>query len=263
MTGSQAPQRALRRLDRLGRADRPAGAVTAPAALLGDPLAELDARPLDETVLDAVLLRLESGATAGGRAATPASGRFRRSGKGGLRSRSSVLPSRSWTDESPAVHRSVVDEPSVRVRRIHVAAPLHTPADTSRIAVPVVAGAEGRASPLVRAAGRVPGGAAAVATPVAAEWTASESATESSGTSVLQTVLARAVAQPVASEESRRGGSRGLAPDAPRRYRPSLEDALVPTAGAPARDTSRNGSPSLIWPACSRPTTHTRRSARA
>lgn len=128
----------------------------------------------------------------------------------------------------------------MRAPRIRVAAPAQVPGGSSPAAAAEVVGAQRQGSPLAplaasalaRAAGRVAGGAAAVVTPVAAEWTAGEPVAVASGPALLQAALARAAAQPVAAGEPEQGHARGLEPAERRTSRPSLEDALVQSAGA-------------------------------
>ena len=206
MTGSQAPQRALRRLARLGlRTDRLA-ALTAPAALLDDPLAGLTARPLDESALEAVLQRLEGSATdTAATASSSAAARFRNESgvrKGRLARRASnALVSRPGTGGLPPApgHEPLATRSSSHTRRIRPAAPTaHEPNGSSPAPAPAQAAVAGRreSSPLARAAGRVPGGAAAVSARVAAGWTPDvlAAAGVQDGPALLEAALARRIA---------------------------------------------------------------------
>ena len=112
----------------------------------------------------------------------------------------------------------------------------HEPNGSSPTVAPVAVADRRESSPLARAAGRVPGGVAAVATRVAAEWTSNDLAgAVENGSALLQAALARAVAQPVDAGEPSHARVRSD-PAASLTSPPSLEDALAPRAqGEPAR----------------------------
>jgi hypothetical protein len=72
VTGSQAPQRAIRRLALLGGRSERLGSALASSPLLDDPIASLTGASLDESALEAVLSRLEAKAAASTAAAAAA-----------------------------------------------------------------------------------------------------------------------------------------------------------------------------------------------
>lgn len=268
MTGSQTPQRAIRRLALLGRRSDRLGSALASSPLLDDPIAFLTGASLDESALEAVLLRLEghaAGPTAAAAALVP---RGRSIAARRARRRTSPI-ARAFRAEAAELPVDVRHRPPpaslqpVRVPRSRIAAPAaesEPKARSSRAAAAIRAGSrapgsQSATSSLARAAARVPGGGAAVVTPVSAEWTAAEPVTAAwaaaepvevpNAPALLQAVLARAGTQPGGAVEPPHGRPSGGPSGGPSvsesvdrpphesvdrpPHRPSLADALAPS----------------------------------
>ena len=173
VTGSQAPQRAIRRLALLGGRSERLGSALASSPLLDDPIAVLTGVSLDESALEAVLLRLEGNA-AGSTAAAAARPRAGIAARRARRRTSPIAPAlRAEAAELPVDVRirAAPREPAAGPgaagpdRGAGVGAwPLEPLARPDRAAAATRAGSQASGSPsatssLARAAARVPGGA--------------------------------------------------------------------------------------------------------
>lgn len=286
MTGSTAPQRALHRLGRVAApADRLA-AVRLPDTLTADPLARLEAAPLEESLLETVLAPLGRD---GGAAAMPVQGIRRAARHARLASlpRPAAQPSAPSTRvairEQAAVGRSSPHVPRLRGRTreaAHMAVPpvgLERAGEPGRAAAAHLGGeaarfaaggrtascdgeqrravAPERAGGLRTAAAQVPGGAAAVATPVAAGW--STDAGDPPVAALLEAALSRLPLQPTgdtapagAAEQPQAGAPR----DPGRRRGTATEAPLVAGGrGATSEPLPGPGPAPRLAPARRRP----------